>query len=59
MCVDKTGKKGKKRFKKAKKSKIFENLGKNVQNLEIFEKGVSLIKWEEPCGCTHHSINAL
>ena len=25
--------------KKTKKGKIFENLGKNVQNLKIFEKG--------------------
>ena len=23
---------------------------------KYFEKGVSLIKWEEPCGCTHHSL---
>ena len=28
--------KGQKMLKKAKKSKIFENLGKNVQNLKIF-----------------------
>ena len=26
-------------LKNCKKGKIFENLGKNVQNLKIFEKG--------------------
>ena len=58
MCAifDKKGKKRRKKVKTAKKGKIFENLGKNAQN---FEKGASLIKREEPCGCTHHWINAL
>ena len=32
----KMGKKGKKMLKKAQNGKIFENLGKNVQNLKIF-----------------------
>ena len=35
-------KKGKKRLKTAKKGKIFENLGKNVQNLKIFLKRAGL-----------------
>ena len=33
---EKGQKKGKKYLKRAKKDKIFENLGKNVQNLKIF-----------------------
>ena len=41
-------KKGKKKVKKflkrAKKSKIFENLGKNVQNLKIFGKRDELVE---------------
>ena len=41
--------KGKKRQQKVKMYKI----------RRYFEKGESLIKREEPCGCTHLSINAL
>ena len=36
--LEKGQKKGKKMLIKEKKSKMFENLGKNVQNLEIFWK---------------------
>ena len=37
VIFQKKGKKGQKNVKKGKKGKIFQNLGKNVQN--IFEKG--------------------
>ena len=39
----KRAKKGKKMFKKGKKGKKFENLGKNVQNLKIFERGQMIV----------------
>ena len=41
---EKKGKrKGKRMLKRAKKGKIFEKLGKNVQNLKIF--------WKRACNC--------
>ena len=43
------GKKCKKMFKRAKKGKIFENIGKNVQNLKYFEKG-QVIARDNPAG---------
>ena len=36
-------------FKRAKKGKIFENIGKNVQNLKYFEKG-QVIARDNPAG---------